>query len=233
MKELKNIATFYTSALGFENHGYAMRQTKPLSGNDAGYFYFEDFGSDWSKTYQTLATPYAERNDARIMVSRMGYPAAAWNTRGETSYPPLNRHATELTKKNLSVAGDYGLRAGITVPSWSPGLKWSFMTFSHGSMFKPRDMVPEMASAVYFTQCMQTAIDRLLGRQSLAPQLSDREREVLCWSAIGKTSWEISAILRISENTVNFHFKGAARKLGVNGRRAACARAISLGLIVL
>jgi two-component system, LytTR family, response regulator len=63
--------------------------------------------------------------------------------------------------------------------------------------------------------------------------LSERETQVLKWTAIGKTSWEISSILEISERTVNFHLGNIANKLGVSGRRAACSLAIARGLIRL
>lgn len=61
--------------------------------------------------------------------------------------------------------------------------------------------------------------------------LSEREIQVLKWTAIGKTSWEVSTILEISERTVNFHLGNIANKLGVSGRRAACSLAIVKGLI--
>jgi DNA-binding NarL/FixJ family response regulator len=63
--------------------------------------------------------------------------------------------------------------------------------------------------------------------------LSKREIQVLKWTAIGKTSWEISSILEISERTVNFHLGNITNKLGVSGRRAACSLAIAKGLISL
>ena len=37
--------------------------------------------------------------------------------------------------------------------------------------------------------------------------LSHREREILQWTADGKSSGEIAIILSISESTVNFHHK--------------------------
>lgn len=61
--------------------------------------------------------------------------------------------------------------------------------------------------------------------------LSPRERECLEWAAAGKSGWEISRILSISENTVIFHFNNAKRKLDAVNRRQAIARAISNGLI--
>ncbi|WP_459618680.1 response regulator transcription factor [Bordetella sp. 2513F-2] len=61
--------------------------------------------------------------------------------------------------------------------------------------------------------------------------LSGRECECLYWAALGKTSWEIAAILGLSEHTVNFHLKNACAKLQVHNRRAAVAQALQRGLL--
>ncbi|MGC2063346.1 MAG: helix-turn-helix transcriptional regulator [Thermodesulfovibrionales bacterium] len=59
-----------------------------------------------------------------------------------------------------------------------------------------------------------------LGRRRLVIKalLSTREKEVLGWLNRGKTSWDISRILNISERTVNYHVGNIMRKLGVNSR---------------
>lgn len=62
-------------------------------------------------------------------------------------------------------------------------------------------------------------------------KLSKREEEVLTWSKRGKSSWEISAILNISERTVNFHVNNIMQKLNVVSRIQAVAVAIERGLI--
>jgi diguanylate cyclase (GGDEF)-like protein len=62
-------------------------------------------------------------------------------------------------------------------------------------------------------------------------RLTPRELECLQWSAIGKSSWEISGILAISESAVNFHMANIRSKFGVNSRRQAVAQAIQYGLI--
>ncbi len=62
-------------------------------------------------------------------------------------------------------------------------------------------------------------------------QLSEREKECLKWSAVGKTSWEISRIVSCSERTVNFHLSNAIRKLGACNRRQAVAVAVARGII--
>jgi len=60
--------------------------------------------------------------------------------------------------------------------------------------------------------------------------LTLREIEILKWAAIGKTSKDMSSILQISINTVNFHIKNAVLKLETSNKTAAVARAITLGL---
>lgn len=63
------------------------------------------------------------------------------------------------------------------------------------------------------------------------PLLSVREIEVLNWLKHGKSSWDISAILGISERTVNFHVKNITQKLDAVNRTQAVAVGASLGLI--
>lgn len=61
--------------------------------------------------------------------------------------------------------------------------------------------------------------------------LSQREAECLTWTARGKTSWEISVILGLSESTATFHLRNAGVKLKACNRANAVAKAIYLGLI--
>ena len=76
---------------------------------------------------------------------------------------------------------------------------------------------------------------RSLGRpnQQKRDGLTAREREVLRWVADGKTSWEVSVILRISERIVKFHLIQASRKLNAVNRTSAVAKALARGLIKL
>ena len=63
------------------------------------------------------------------------------------------------------------------------------------------------------------------------PILSVREIEVLNWLKHGKSTWDISAILGISERTVNFHVRNITQKLDAVNRTQAVAVGASLGLI--
>lgn len=61
--------------------------------------------------------------------------------------------------------------------------------------------------------------------------LTSRELECLHWASLGKTSWEIGAILGLTERTINFHIQNACRKLQVRGRQAAITSAHHAGLL--
>lgn len=63
--------------------------------------------------------------------------------------------------------------------------------------------------------------------------LSEREIEILKWSAQGKTSGEISIILSISEKTVKTHIDHAGKKLNTTNKTHAVATALARGLIKL
>ncbi|QOZ73270.1 response regulator transcription factor [Bradyrhizobium arachidis] len=55
--------------------------------------------------------------------------------------------------------------------------------------------------------------------------LSERERQCLRWVEEGKSSWAIGVILKVSENTVNFHIKNAMRKLETSSRTQCVVKA--------
>ena len=62
-------------------------------------------------------------------------------------------------------------------------------------------------------------------------RLSPRQREVLSWSAEGKTTWETSVIIKCTEATVNYHLRQILRKLEATNKTHAVSRALHLGLI--
>jgi DNA-binding CsgD family transcriptional regulator len=63
--------------------------------------------------------------------------------------------------------------------------------------------------------------------------LSEREVEILTWSAHGKTYSEISIMLSISEDTVKDHLERVGRKLNTTNKTHTVAVALSRGLIKL
>lgn len=80
----------------------------------------------------------------------------------------------------------------------------------------------------------QDAAMRLLRPATPGPaevRLSPREREVLEWTAAGKSAWVIGQILGLSPHTVVFYRRCAVEKLGCGTSREAVLRARERGLI--
>lgn len=63
--------------------------------------------------------------------------------------------------------------------------------------------------------------------------LSMREREILTWTALGRTAPEIAATLGISRATVHTHIKNSIRKLSARNKIDAVTAAIRQGIIKL
>ncbi len=63
------------------------------------------------------------------------------------------------------------------------------------------------------------------------PKLTEREIEILKWTAEGKSAWAVGQILNISEHNVKYHIKRILTKLAVGSKHQAAAKARTFGLI--
>jgi LuxR family quorum-sensing system transcriptional regulator SolR len=61
--------------------------------------------------------------------------------------------------------------------------------------------------------------------------LTLREKEVLRWTAEGKTAYEIGQILSVSERTVNFHINNVVCKFDASNKTQAAVKAATLGML--
>lgn len=99
--------------------------------------------------------------------------------------------------------------------------------------FQRRDFAPEETFAIQMAGLLLT--ERLLALAepvtTPAVTLTTRERDSLALVAEGKTDWEISVILSVSEPTARFHVDNARRKLGAVNRAQAVARLVNLRLL--
>lgn len=77
---------------------------------------------------------------------------------------------------------------------------------------------------------------RLLAAGSVSlvdpPRLTPREREVLHWTAVGKSASMTAEITGMSFSTVNFHLRNGMRKLGCHNKHVAACKAQALGIIL-
>lgn len=82
-------------------------------------------------------------------------------------------------------------------------------------------------------QPADTNVQSAIAIADSAVALTTREKEVLHWAAMGKSTWDIARINGCSEAVVSFHKCNIRRKFGVNSLSAALIKALDQGLIAL
>lgn len=123
------------------------------------------------------------------------------------------------------LCSDFGLREGYFAGARAPGAGASGSLF----LFKSRAMKQDRRTPAileFLAPHLQLAFFRAFQREEPGPAavaLSTREREVMRWLCEGKSSWETSVIVGVSERTVNFHVYNVLRRLGASNRPQALA----------
>ncbi len=132
------------------------------------------------------------------------------------------------------MAEDFGFRRGAQGYGYGHGVRNRIGT--QGSLFcwhgLERDPRTELVINLVVPH-LHEAFARTVDEVKRGGQLTAREREVLQWLAKGKSSWDISMILHISERTVKFHVSNILHKLNAGTRAHAVAIALAQELIVL
>ena len=136
-------------------------------------------------------------------------------------------------QKIFSEAKEFGICNGITIPIIIPGLYPCTVNIAgdHNDVDPDAFLAVHLMAVYYHHKILQISGDLFIPQN--LPRLTNRETECLKWVASGKTSWEISFILGISENAINFHIKNIFHKLDVSTRAMAVFKAYHLGLIYI
>lgn len=141
---------------------------------------------------------------------------------------------SNLTPKQNKIIGEAkesGLGDGVIIPIHGPGGEFAVLSLTHGENAKQAGSNVELDDdtlhmfALRFHNMVRNR--RETGPANIPADLTSREIDVLFWTAEGKSSWDISQILGISESTVNFHINSAKRKLGVYSKPHAVAKMFS------
>lgn len=128
----------------------------------------------------------------------------------------------------------FGLTCGLSIPIHG------IQGFTAGACFSARHSVRWVGQrraalqlvAIFAHARMTALLAERGGTAPPTPRLSPREIEVLKWSSAGKSAWDISTILSLSECTVQEYLANAQRKLNATNRTHAVAEAIRYRLIL-
>jgi DNA-binding CsgD family transcriptional regulator len=187
-------------------------------------FVISTYAKGWGERYR--ARDY-QRIDPVLPESMKGILPLDWR-----NLPPLRptavrffgeAHEHGVKKQGLSIPirGAKGDLAIFTVNTDLPAADWEG--------FKQRNIREFLLMAFYFHQQVMA----LEGFSSAADirELSRRERDMLWWTAEGKTTKEIALILGLSDRTVRFYIENAMTKLRCHSKAQCVAKAIRIGAL--
>ena len=149
-------------------------------------------------------------------------------------YLPWNESLFKDVPDFWASAQAHGLKFGVTQCLIAPSRAIGFLSVSAECKRKQALSDDEISLHLQFlTELSMVTLNRLdeQAMQSVEYKLSKREREILLWTAEGKTSAEIAMILSISENTVNFHQKNMQKKFNAPNKTQIACYAAATGLI--
>ncbi len=140
--------------------------------------------------------------------------------------------AEDSTKvgKMFGEASEFNLKAGFVVPMITLDGHIVALSLGGEAAEVPPDAFGMIGMAGAFAICRAIEL-RGPEKRRRRSSLTEREAECLKWAAEGKTEWEISEILTISEHTADKHLSNARRKLRAANRTQAVANAIRWGFI--
>lgn len=144
-------------------------------------------------------------------------------------------YAESKTTRIYDAFSAYGLGSGMTVNvrgATGDSLSLGF-TCAATKSEQPVTMLAELGALCLAATATYHAFSRFAAQPVAGEpvKLTPRELELLRWSRCGKTAWESSSILGISQATAQFHIKNAIGKLGAVSKQQAVLRALELRLI--
>jgi LuxR family quorum sensing-dependent transcriptional regulator len=188
----------------------------------ASTFFFNNWPAEWLRVYN-------ERNYvAHDPAVRGALTELAPFTLAEMR---AKLRLTAADSEMIHAMRDFGWKDGLAIPIHGPR---GYLSLA-GLAGEEREVSLAERSALQATifaahqRCLE--LTKSAEGPSSTPRLTPREAECLQWIACGKSDWEISDRLSVSERTVRFHLQSAKRKFGVRTRAHAVALAILAGYV--
>lgn len=212
------------SSIGFDYFSYGIKHSS--GDGHVAVKIMNNLPPAWEDRYRQANYLF---KDPTVMHCQMHQTPIVWSDKLFQSTPQL-----------WSEANAAGLRAGwarsIRDVNGLHGMLTLARNESHIGASELKERTPRFQ---WLLNACQLLLNPVLINQSVVncyPQTSERvlttrEKEILEWTAEGKTSSSISDTLHISEATVNFHIRNVLKKLNVANKTAAAVQAVRLGLI--
>lgn len=217
--QIRNRIAWATTELGFDHYTYGCWLPLPLSNPS-----LELIGNaphEWQRRYHQQRHA---RHDPVVAHARRSTEPLVWNESVFDAQPSLAQDARE-----------HGFCVGWTHASVDAQGRRGMLTLSRRA---PEVSLAERQQKARNVRWLAYTAHLFLANEAVkrqdtraATELTDREAEVLRWTGDGKTTGEISTILSISNNTVNYHLKNATAKLQAANKTSAVVIALTRGML--
>lgn len=206
-------------SMGFEYCAYGIQMPVPISRPSVAMF--NNYSEQWKQCYQTRGYLQVDPTVRHALKSTL---PIVWSN-----------HLFESARDMWEEARGHGLQFGWAQASRDANGAVGLLTLARSTeQLTDIELSSNQARMSWLTQYAHAAMARLL-TPKLAPEsqitMTAREKEVLRWTAEGKTAYEISQILSVSERTVNFHINNVVAKLGTSNKTQAAVKAATLGML--
>jgi LuxR family transcriptional regulator len=206
--------------LGFEYCSYVLKHAVPAAGEDA-VAWASTYPSAWLERY--FSQDYL-RIDPLVRDSTKSFGPLVWSAAAREDAPEF-----------WEEADSFGVRHGWALTTFGRGGVSSVLSLARSSTaLSAADLDRHEAKLVWLAQVSLGFLSAASAGSRPEPspeELTAREREVLRWTAMGKTAGEIAMILGITTRTANFHIMRCITKLDVANKTQAVAKALLFDML--
>lgn len=176
----------------------------------------------------------AELIERRVLNSDMLHdPVVQYGLRSRFAFnwEEAYTHASRYGKTLVGEASEHNIKAGYSIPMRRPGAPIGGFSIGADKFDLSPDEKGELELAAMHTYTKLESLHPPFPQSDLKP-LSPQEIDVLQFATVGKTAWETSVILGISEAGVRDALKRARAKLDAVNTLHACSKAIANDFIL-
>ncbi|MEQ1543621.1 LuxR family transcriptional regulator [Methyloglobulus sp.] len=204
------------SVLGFDYCAFGLRAPYPVMNPKT--IWLSNYSSDWQIRY--VKNNYFAVDPVVQHGSRSTFPLI-WSSSLLGSAPDFWEDAKE-----------FGIDHGWSQSYCNADGFLGMLTLARsGEALQANELADKQMLFSWLTQLAHQGLYKLAAQDfAIASEnpLTQREVEVLRWSAEGKSAHEIATQMGITERTVNFHINNVLQKTGTHNKTAAVVKAVLL-----
>ena len=223
---LTTLFSIYSAAMeqyGYDRVLFALVNDHPTLQQEAQHGVVKNYPEDWVAHYLAEGYDKIDPVRQRVMVS---VEAFTWDQLVATT------QFSKIQQKLFNEAREAGLNNGIGIPLRGPGGTIAGVGAASSQLnVSPFNRFGQRANLI--TYQFYFSFWRLMEQKNSKAnvQLSQREKDILLWSATGKSREDIALALFISSHTVDYHIRNIFRKLETHTMISAVVKAIQMGYI--